>query len=45
VVVVARWVWAGIANRVPLVYVAPFWLSVVLLAIPAFLLVGIVVAL
>jgi len=44
-VVVARWVWAGVADRVPLVYVAPFWLTVVLLAIPAFLLVTIVVAL
>jgi hypothetical protein len=44
-VVVARWAWAGVADRVPLVYVAPFWLTVVLLAIPAFLLVAIVVAL
>jgi FtsX-like permease family len=44
-VVVARWAWAGVADRVPLVYVAPFWLFVVLLAIPVFLLVAIVVAL
>jgi len=44
-VVVARWAWAGVADRVPLVYVAPFWLTVVLLAMPAFLLVAIVVAL
>ena len=36
-VVVARWAWAGVADRVPLVYVAPFWLTVVLLAIPVFL--------
>ncbi len=44
-VVVARWAWAGVADRVPLVYVAPFWLAVVLLAVPAFLLVAVVVAL
>jgi hypothetical protein len=44
-VVVARWAWAGVADRVPLVYVAPFWLTVVLLAIPVFLVVAIVVAL
>jgi hypothetical protein len=44
-VAVARWAWAGVADRVPLVYVAPFWLTVVLLAIPAFLLVAVVVAL
>jgi hypothetical protein len=44
-VVVARWAWAGVADRVPLVYVAPFWLTVVLLAVPVFLLVAIVVAL
>ncbi len=43
-VVAARWAWAGVADRVPLVYVAPFWMSVVLLAIPAFLLVAMVVA-
>jgi FtsX-like permease family len=43
-VVVARWAWAGVADRVPLVYVAPFWLTVILLAIPAFLFVAIVVA-
>jgi ABC-type lipoprotein release transport system permease subunit len=44
-VVVARWAWAGVADRVPLVYVAPFFLTVVLLAIPVFLVVAIVVAL
>ncbi len=44
-IVVARWAWAGVADRVPLVYVAPFFLTVVLLAIPVFLLVAIVVAL
>ena len=44
-VVVARWAWGGVADRVPLVYVAPFWLTVVLLAIPSFLLVAVVVAL
>jgi hypothetical protein len=44
-VVVARWAWAGVADRVPLVYVAPFWLTVVLLAIPVFLLVALLVAL
>jgi len=44
-VVVARWAWAGVADRVPLVYVAPFWLTVVLLAIPTLLLVAILVAL
>jgi ABC-type lipoprotein release transport system permease subunit len=44
-VVVARWAWAGVADRVPLVYVAPFFLPVVLLAIPVFLVVAIVVAL
>jgi ABC-type antimicrobial peptide transport system permease subunit len=43
-VVVARWAWVGVADHVPLVYVAPFWLTVVLLAIPTFLLVAIVVA-
>ena len=44
-VVVARWAWAGVADRVPLVYVAPFFLPVVLLAIPVFLVVAVVVAL
>jgi ABC-type lipoprotein release transport system permease subunit len=44
-VVVARWAWAGVADRVPLVYVPPFWLTVVLLSIPAFLLVATAVAL
>ena len=44
-VVVARWAWAGVADRVPLVYVAPFWLTVILLAIPTFLLLAIVLAL
>ena len=44
-VVVSRWAWAGVADRVPLVYVAPFWLPLVLFAIPALLLVAIVVAL
>ncbi len=43
-VVVARWAWAGVADRVPLVYVAPFWLTVILLTIPVFLVVAIVVA-
>ena len=43
-VVVARWAWAGVADHVPLVYVAPFWLTVVLLAIPVFLAVAIAVA-
>ncbi len=35
----------SVADRVPLVYVAPFILTVVLLAIPVFLVVAIVVAL
>lgn len=43
-VVVARWAWRALADRVPLVYVAPLWWAVILLAVPIFLVAANIVA-